>query len=895
MLRLIVVPLMVASAAMLARGADMNSLRDSAKWLATERLRGTLFHNPNVEPLRPMMLEAADPAGRQGAPTSVTLRGWHNLVILPDAHKNIAFKIKAIPSQTHFAGSIYAIFDPEGNQVAEGVVEPGKWESVEVRTDSNGPHILLLNSGPASSNVAEITVLNRHWAIDSKPRGAYNRSPLHYHFLRDLKLGGFNLAMIDLERLPQEFTTDEGLAAWTKLVKRWTDYARDCKLRVMPCIDLGGTSWEVQAWGDSPKGLYIDPDPKLPLAPCPLQKAYWERIFLRRGREIARLSLDNPYIVGYGIDPEMYQCWRYGHYMLSGTCFCDHCLGGFLDARGLDHGVLTEKTTGRERYEWLVQQGLMDAYYDYLADEMTKLAAWCRDELHKINPDLLLNMFVIDIGNWFCEGIARGLSEPDLPVINFCEHTYYSVGYDREWLDKTHEMYRDWGANVLQGSALRDLDFPPTKPGFLAAHAYNLAVNDEGWLYWPGDNLYRDYGSRYAYLNKPAYFEEYWDACVWANREIEATMANAGYHSPLGAFEIVPWKGMIRSNALEAPRKIMRLQREPSLPVRIAAPTTLYFVVPEHAASFDVLVQARGSNNAAIVTIRDSDGKMRAQWRREMDQPRRLAIQVTKPGIWSLQVARYRNKLLRDVGVRFEMPTMLSPDPGTLLVPPAKKPGLIGYWPMDEGKGNLIADTSQRPAYDGTMRGCNWAEGKLGSCLQFDGESGQVIIPVEYSYHNLKTFTISAWVRLDSLPVKGNGHTIVNKGPEAPVQHFWWWIGYPPDYRLNLEMGAKGYKWGAGFESKPLEWQLGRWYHVAVTFECDGKKSTVTHYRDGDAVGTFTREEAFHSGGYDLKIGTYGTLHWMDGCIDEVKMWDRALRAAEIRAEYERGGVPVAG
>lgn len=885
----LVVSLMTASATMLVHGADMNSLRDSAKWLATERLRGTLFHNPNVEPLRPIMLEAADPAGRRGAPTSVTLRGWHSLIIIPDPQKRIAFRIKDLPGETHFAGSIYAVFDPQGNQVAEGVVVPGQEKSVEVRADSDEPHIILINAGPASGNVAEITVLNRHWAIDGKPRSTYNRSPLHYHFLRDLKLGGFNLAMIDLEHLPQEFTTDEGLAAWTKLVKRWTDYARGCKLRVMPCIDLGGTSWEVQAWGDSPKGLYIDPDPKLPLAPCPLRKVYWERIFLRRGREIARLSLDNPYIVGYGIDPEMYQCWRYGHYMLSGTCFCDHCLGGFLDAKGLDRGVLTGRTTGRERYQWLLQQELLDAYYDYLADEMTKLAAWCRDELHKINPDLLLDMFVIEIGNWFCEGIARGLGEPDLPVINFCEHTYYSVGYDREWLDKTHEMYRDWGANVLQGSALRDLDFPPTKPGFLAAHAYNLAVNDEGWLYWPGDNLYRDYGSRYAYLNKPAYFEDYWDACVWANREIEATMTNAGYRSPLEAFEIVPWKGMIKSGALEAPREIMRPQREPSLPVRVAAPATLYFVVPGHAASFDVTVQARGPDNAALVTIRDPGGKMRAQWRRELDQPRRLAVQVTKPGIWSLEVARYREKPLKDVGIRFEMPTMLSPEAESLLVPLTKKPGLIGYWPMDEGKGALVADTSQRLAYNGTMRGCTWADGKLGSCLQFDGTSGEVIIPGEYAYHNIRTFSLCAWVKLDSLPVKGNGHTIVNKGPEAPVQHFWWWIGYPPDYRLILEMGAKGYKWGAWFESKPLNWELGRWYHVAVTFECDGRKSAVAHYRDGEVVGTFTRDEAFHSGGYDLKIGTYGNLHWMDGCIDEVKMWDRALTGQEIRAEYERG------
>ena len=71
MLRAIVVLTMIASAAMLACAADLDALRDCAKWLKTERLRGTLFHRANVEPLRPMLLEATNPAGREGAPTPV--------------------------------------------------------------------------------------------------------------------------------------------------------------------------------------------------------------------------------------------------------------------------------------------------------------------------------------------------------------------------------------------------------------------------------------------------------------------------------------------------------------------------------------------------------------------------------------------------------------------------------------------------------------------------------------------------------------------------------------------------------------------------------------------------------------------------------------------------------
>ncbi|MGD2174514.1 MAG: hypothetical protein PVJ27_03850, partial [Candidatus Brocadiaceae bacterium] len=251
MARYCVVLLILVAVRTSAQAADMDALRDSARWLVEERLRGTLFHNPNVEPPRPILVEPTDASGRRGAPTPIVLRGWHHLVVLPDAQQRIAFRLKDAASETQFVGSIYAVFDPEGNQVAEGAIGRGEERTVEVRVDAAAPHIVLLNSGPASGNAVEVTVLNSHWAIDTEPRRTYNRTPLHYHFLRDLKLGGFNVAMIDFERLPQEFVTDEGLAAWTELVQRWTDYARECELRVMPAINLGGTPLEVQAWGDS--------------------------------------------------------------------------------------------------------------------------------------------------------------------------------------------------------------------------------------------------------------------------------------------------------------------------------------------------------------------------------------------------------------------------------------------------------------------------------------------------------------------------------------------------------------------------------------------------------------------------------------------------------------------
>ncbi len=870
-----------------ALAADLDALRPSAQWLAKERLKGTLFHQPNADRLRPKLVAPSDPTGHEGPSTPLRLRGWHTLIVLPDRGE-IIFRLKAVAAREHFRDCIYAVFDPQGAELATGRVALQHEERVRVQAHGDGPHFIMLNSGPACDNTAEIIVQNPHWSVETKSRSQYDRSPLHYHFLRDLKLGGFNLAMIDVERLAQPFVTDEDLAKWTALVKRWTDYARKHEMRVMIAMDLGGTKYEVDSWGDAPKGLYIKHDENKPLAPCPLQKVYWERILLRRGREVAKLARDNPYVVGYAIDPEMYQCWLYGHYMLGGTCFCDHCLGGFLKSKGLAADVLAEKKTGQERYDWLRQQKLWPEYDKYLEEQTAKMAAWCRDELHAIDPDLLWCVYVLEIGNWFCRGLARGLSRPDLPVVNFCEHTYYSVGYDREWLDKIMDAFKDWGANVLQGSALWDLHFPPTKPGFLPAHIYNLGINAEGWWYWPGDDLYRDRGARYAYLNQPAYFEDYWDACVWGNQEIDRTMQQPGRHSPLDRAEVVPWKGKISSGKITAPEDVLRKYSEPALPLHLGGPARLFFSVPERSETFQLIALARSPDNGATLTVRDAQGREAGRLSGELDQPATLDVRVTQPGLWSIEAQPTAGLAFNDLRLKFEgLPTMVATDPEALLIPPAKKPGLIGYWPLDEGRGAEVADKSSPPPYNGSMRGATWAQGKRGACLQFDGHSGDVSIPVEYPFHNLKAFSLAAWVKLAGLPDKGNGGSLINKGPEAPGQHFWWWIGYPPSYSLILEVGNEKHRWGTSFASKPLKWELGRWYHVAVTFKCADGKSTATLYRDGEQVGQSTKDEAFHSGTHDIRLGTYGALHWLNGCLDEVKIWDRTLTPEEIKADME--------
>lgn len=661
---------------LVASAADLTSLRPAAQWLRTERLRGVLFHRATIVPLERKQVQPLTPNRQSEGPASVVLRGWHHLVVLVDESGELRFSVRNLDHSEHFEQALYAVFSPEGNELEAGLVPPRHAARVALKGLAPGPYLVLLNSGPASSNTAEIRVRNAHWGVDAASRAQYEATPLKYHFLRDLKLGGFTLAMVDFEGLPESFATDNGLRSWTRRAKAWADCAAKAKLRIMPVVNLGGSPWEVEMWKRLPTGLFLDHVEGIPLAPCPMRREYWEALYLRRGREVAKMARHNPYVVGLGLDPELYEAHIYGPYTQSGTCFCDDCLRGFLRHRHRDETVLRQKTTGRERFEWLSAQGLLQAYSDRQEERMMELAAWCRDELHKIAPNLLLCAYLLDMGtwfrmdvtNWFTRGLARGLSEPDLPAINFCEHTYYSIGYDREVLDGFHGEFRDWGANVLQGSALWDLHFPPTKPGFLAAHAYNLAVNDEGWWFWPGDDLHREWGATHAYLNRPAYAEDYWQACVWANREIEQTMAHPGRASPLATAEVVPWKGQIEDATVKAPPELVRAQEEPAFPVCVAAPVELWFAVPEGAHEFTLTAQARGGDNAATVVVRDPSGREAGRLSGQLDAPEQLKVAITHAGVWSLSVLPSAGQPLTGLGLRFDgLETLLSPSPADCL------------------------------------------------------------------------------------------------------------------------------------------------------------------------------------------------------------------------------------
>jgi hypothetical protein len=215
---------------------------------------------------------------------------------------------------------------------------------------------------------------------------------------------------------------------------------------------------------------------------------------------------------------------------------------------------------------------------------------------------------------------------------------------------------------------------------------------------------------------------------------------------------------------------------------------------------------------------------------------------------------------------------------------------LVGWWPMNEGSGQVVRDWSGKGNHgvlgstpQADANDPSWVRGVfLGSALRFDGADDFITIPGSSALEPQR-LTVSAWVKNDGTP--GAFKYVLAKGADACDRSSY-----------GLYTGAGGglafYVSGATQVAlSPAEdasvWD-GKWHNVAGTY--DG--ATVRLYVDGEQVGTGAPAPAAID--YDLPArgvqlanygdassGCYGALN-LRGDIDGVQVWSQALPVDSI-------------
>ncbi len=203
--------------------------------------------------------------------------------------------------------------------------------------------------------------------------------------------------------------------------------------------------------------------------------------------------------------------------------------------------------------------------------------------------------------------------------------------------------------------------------------------------------------------------------------------------------------------------------------------------------------------------------------------------------------------------------------------------GLVGYWPMEPGDlvGTVLHDRSGH-GNDGNVSGSPapvLAPGRVGDALDFSATTTAYVdfasVPVDAS--GGAAATVAGWFYR-----AGTASEVLFDYPPPNVRYDLWW-----DNNFLCVNTQNSECWGlAG------NWQ-GSWHHVAVVL-VNGLETQSAIYLDGVAQALGCQYPMFpctisRTVMPPLRLGASDNFAY-HGMLDEVRLYDRALTAAEVAA-----------
>jgi hypothetical protein len=180
---------------------------------------------------------------------------------------------------------------------------------------------------------------------------------------------------------------------------------------------------------------------------------------------------------------------------------------------------------------------------------------------------------------------------------------------------------------------------------------------------------------------------------------------------------------------------------------------------------------------------------------------------------------------------------------------------------------------------DGLVSGTQLVTGCVGTGISIAGPADYVECPDNKSL-NPSAFTICTWVKERS---RQGGYFVSKEDWEGGGDR-----GYVLRCgQLNrvVDLTIGGGVWQEVRSDIGLE--LGRWHHVAATY--DGKQTAV--FVNGVKRGSTALKRPIAHSRYNLRIGggTFDKNRTLDGTLDELAIFGRALTEAEIQSVYQMG------
>ena len=196
----------------------------------------------------------------------------------------------------------------------------------------------------------------------------------------------------------------------------------------------------------------------------------------------------------------------------------------------------------------------------------------------------------------------------------------------------------------------------------------------------------------------------------------------------------------------------------------------------------------------------------------------------------------------------------------------------VGVWNFDEGTGTIVKDISGY-GNSGTIHGASWISSDIeGYALSFNGEDSYVDCGNDSVFDITDEVTIEGWVKFSS-------------GAGSSLQKIIGKIGGA--YQFGVNSGNQMTTWwnGSWRVSSEILWSDNQWYHLVMAVE----SGTMRFYRNGEYISNVTDVGSAIVSTDNVEIGKTLSTGFVDGIIDEVRIYSEALPSTEIQKHYVQG------
>jgi hypothetical protein len=219
----------------------------------------------------------------------------------------------------------------------------------------------------------------------------------------------------------------------------------------------------------------------------------------------------------------------------------------------------------------------------------------------------------------------------------------------------------------------------------------------------------------------------------------------------------------------------------------------------------------------------------------------------------------------------------------------------IAEWKFEDGSGTTVNDTSGNDK-TATLGSTNtWVSGKIGRGLKGDGTSNSVAsVTADPEVNGLSAATYEAWVK------RRAANAFVIAGTESNCG------GAGQGYDFGVDDNGKGTQiigTGTGCAGGNFPTNDTNWHHITFVFDgslsgdanrlkgyLDGVQQTLSFVNYGGATGIPSTIHADGSNSFKIGDCGVGCAEYMDGIIDQLRIYNYARTPAQVAWDYNKGG-----